>query len=191
MRNQIDNVPAAKASDFRRRLRPEDLHRPASLAEAETKISIACNRPRKSAAGFCRRKSEPRPLKKTDWQELTRYRKTDYLKVVSVCDLKWFRRIYDGKIRRPVDLLVATLRIATNPSSCRLIKHRSSLLCAMCDRNRKILCLVATTREIRTGAAVSVLVIVPWKGCSDILRGSSWTKAAARLSAQLPKGLSI
>ena len=49
----------------------------------------------------------------------------------------------------------------------------------MCDRNRKILCLVAITREIRTGA-VSVLTIVPWKGWSVILRGSSRTKAAAR-----------
>jgi hypothetical protein len=30
----------------------------------------------------------------------------------------------------------------------------------MCDRNRKILCLVAITRQTRTGPA-SVLVIVP------------------------------
>jgi hypothetical protein len=52
------------------------------------------------------------------------------------------------------------------------MKHKSSLLGAMCDRNRKILCLVAVTREIRIGVA-SVLFIVPWKGCSDILRGSS------------------
>jgi hypothetical protein len=38
--------------------------------------------------GFCRRQSEPRPLAKTGWQQLTRHCNTKYLKIVSVYDLK-------------------------------------------------------------------------------------------------------
>jgi hypothetical protein len=41
---------------------------------------------------------------------------------VSVDELKWLRRIYDGKISRPVNLLVVTLRIATNPFQLQIDK---------------------------------------------------------------------
>jgi hypothetical protein len=46
---------------------------------------------------------------------LSGYGNTKYLKIVSVDELKWLGRIYDGKISRPIDLLVVTLRIVTNP----------------------------------------------------------------------------
>jgi hypothetical protein len=41
---------------------------------------------------------------------------------VSVHELKRLRRIYDGKIRRPVDLLVVALRIAANPFQLQINK---------------------------------------------------------------------
>jgi hypothetical protein len=50
------------------------------------------------------------------------YGNTKYLKIVSVYDLKRLRRIYDGKIPRPVDLLVVTLPIATNPFQLQIDK---------------------------------------------------------------------
>jgi hypothetical protein len=53
---------------------------------------------------------------------LSGYGNTEYLKIVSVYDLKRLRRIYDGKVRRPVDLLVVTLRIATNPFQLQIDK---------------------------------------------------------------------
>jgi hypothetical protein len=63
------------------------------------------------------------------------------------------------------------------------------VLDAMCDARRRTVCWVAVTSDTWIGAA-STLVIVPSKCWSTILRGSSRTKAAARSSAQLPKGWS-
>jgi len=54
--------------------------------------------------------------------KLSGYGNTEYLKIVSVYDLKRLHRIYDGKVRRPVDLLVVTLRIATNPFQLKIDK---------------------------------------------------------------------
>ena len=77
--------------------------------------------------------------------------------------------------------------VRPNPSSWRLTKQRSSVLAVMCAASRSTVCLVAFTSETWTGAA-SLRVIAPSKGWSATLRGSSRTKAAARSSAQLPKG---
>jgi hypothetical protein len=52
------------------------------------------------------------------------YSNTKHLEIVSVCDLKRLRRIYDGKIPRPVDLLVVALRIATNSFQLQIDKAK-------------------------------------------------------------------
>jgi hypothetical protein len=79
-----------------------------------TEFGIAYNRPGKSSASFRRGQSDPRPLTKTGWQQLSGYGNAKNFEIVGVCDLKWLCRIYDGKIRRPSDLLMVALRIATN-----------------------------------------------------------------------------
>ena len=43
---------------------------------------------------------------------------------MSVHELKRLRRIYNGKIRRPVDLLVIALRIAANPFQLQINKEQ-------------------------------------------------------------------